>query len=529
MMPIEQIKVRPLARSPIHRIVVRAHIFHQDTMRCFNPLRLATVVARHALGELRRHGLGGVFRRLPYYYARRSLIADLLRQKLAVSPKLWSFQSQPPVTRPLRLHPDLTDEISPIDARISIVIPTLNPGAEFSMLLRKLKEQCGVTAVEVVIVDSGSTDGATEVARNFGCTVVEIPPEQFTHSGARNLGAEHARSDYLLFMVQDAYPIGKHWLYGMLRYLLDHAEQGLVAVSCAETPRSDSDMLYDSMIDTHYRFLGCRDQDRLGILQGNDHMALRTQGQLSDVACLIRHADFQRYRYSGDYAEDLDLGIRIIRDGMSVAMLASVKVVHSHNRPAIYYLKRSFVDVVFLVGMFDDFPQPQVQSLGELLNAIDHVARELSSWLQNGQGLDENKSLGEIVQRWIRHWRATLLSKQQTTQNVALGDSRFDDAINRLGQGRGLIDNQHSVADAQDMQQFIDMFLGRVEHFARFAAPIYPVLDKRTAAELRNVVTKIFAATAGAALGFAYVQFREGPRELADTVQTIFAELKTGV
>ena len=37
-------------------------------------------------------------------------------------------------------------------------------------------------------------------------------------------------------MVQDAYPIGDWWLHGLLRYLLDHQDQGLVAIVLHRVP-----------------------------------------------------------------------------------------------------------------------------------------------------------------------------------------------------------------------------------------------------------------------------------------------------
>jgi glycosyltransferase involved in cell wall biosynthesis len=479
-------------------------------------------------GEIRRHGFGGVMRRVPYYLRRRDFLFSLLKRQNGLDAESWSFESVSTVSRPHRLHPDLTGNVSSIDRTVSVVIPTLNAGPEFSGLLRKLRSQQGVAAVEVVIVDSGSKDNSVEVAKQSGCTVVEIAPENFSHSWARNLGADHAKGDYLLFMVQDAYPIGDHWIYGMLRYLLDHAEEDVVAVSCSETPRSDSDMMYDSMIDTHYRFLACRDQDRIGRLQGTDHMTLRSQGQLSDVACLIPRDVFNQYRYRGDYAEDLDLGMRIIRDGKAVAMLASVKVIHSHNRPAFYYLKRSFVDVVFLVGLFDDFPRPRVQSVAGLIEGIDRVARHLSNWLLKQATMQgDQSSVKAVLDSWISDWRSRLINVPVVAHDVALNDSRLEASLLALKQR--VLQTGGAGGVAADVQQFVDLFLGRLEHFAQYAMSVHEAMDARLCAEMQDAVIKIFAASAGSAMGFAYVQFKDGQDNESSLVRAIFAEWKAGI
>ena len=182
--------------------------------------------------------------------------------------------------------PELTGEtIRPLKQSVSVVIPTFNAGAEFHWLLRKLQAQKGLGGVEVVVVDSGSSDGTVQLAKAAGCTLLQIPNSEFTHSHARNLGADAARGDLLLFTVQDAYPAGDHWLYAMAQALVRprSAAQKVSAVSCSEYPRRDSEIFYNVGIDAHYAFLGCRDGDRIGALTEHDHEALRAQGQLSDV------------------------------------------------------------------------------------------------------------------------------------------------------------------------------------------------------------------------------------------------------
>jgi glycosyltransferase involved in cell wall biosynthesis len=496
-------------------------------LRSAQPQRLVRHSVQAVGVEVRRHGWAGFLRRLPYYLRHGPAYLPLLASR-PPGGQPADFHAPPPAPHQVRLHPDLTGGGETLDFRVSVVIPTLNAGPEFRWMLRKLRAQKAVREIEIVVVDSGSRDATVDWAHEAGCNVVQILPSEFTHSYARNRGADAASGDYLLFMVQDAYPIGDHWMHGMLRYVLDHADHKLVAASCAEYSRSDSDMMYDSMVNTHYRFLGCLEYDRIGEFQGDDHMALRSQGQLSDVSCLISRECFMRYRYQGDYAEDLDLGIRLIKDGYRVAMLASVKVIHSHNRPAYYYLKRTFVDVIFLVGLFKDFTYPRCESALGLLAGMVSTAAHVSAWLSALEAAPDARPLGEEISAWVQSSRQTLADLQPHAP-VALGDERLDAFLAEVVR-------QHlganTVLDARardEARRFADSFLARLEHFNQFATAVYGPQDSLLRHELRDVVRKTFAATAGGALGFFYLdrQGQSGPE--ADMAAAFHRELKAGV
>src|SRR5689334_2140673 len=74
---------------------------------------------------------------------------------------------------------------------------------------------------EVVVVDSGSTDGTPDVARRHGARVVEIPASEFHHGTTRNLGAREARGEWLVWTTHDAYPDSTQWLDRLTRPLRD--------------------------------------------------------------------------------------------------------------------------------------------------------------------------------------------------------------------------------------------------------------------------------------------------------------------
>ena len=479
--------------------------------------------------EIRRKGLLGFLRRAPQYLRDARRHARALSVDVAVpAANPFAAPAQRPMA-PLRLHPEIrgTDEV--IDTSVSVVIPTLNGGAELDWLVRKLLSQRAVRAIEVVIVDSGSTDGSPDRAGAAGARVIDILPSEFSHSYARNLGARHATGEHLLFMVQDAYPIGDLWLYGMLRYLIDHRSEGVVAASCAEYSRSDSDAMYDSMINTHYRFLGCLEADRIGRHTGEDHMSLRSMGQLSDVSCLIPRELFMRHGgYRGDYAEDLDLGMRLIRGGHRIAMLASVKVVHSHNRPAWYYLKRSFVDVIFLVGLFDDFHWPACDSLPGFAAGVRQLAHMLSGWLPDLARQPDGEPMSDAITRWIGQARQQRLTGEGDL--IALGDARVDEFLQRLlaGVPAPSVDGGAAQGEAR---RLLDSFIARLDHFNQYAQQVYGGADERLRRETADAVRKTFASTMGAALAYLWLDRSRRPADDPERqwIGRLHDELKAGV
>jgi len=59
---------------------------------------------------------------------------------------------------------------------------------------------------------------------------------------------------------------------------------------------------------------------------------------------MVRRDVFQKYLFRKDFAEDLDLGLRLLEGKYKLAFLYSEGVVHSHNRSSDYFLKRYYVD-----------------------------------------------------------------------------------------------------------------------------------------------------------------------------------------
>ncbi len=74
----------------------------------------------------------------------------------------------------------------------SIVIRAYNEEKHIGRLLEGIKQQT-VKDVDVILVDSGSTDSTVSIAESFGARVVNIRPEEFTFGRSLNLGVKEAK------------------------------------------------------------------------------------------------------------------------------------------------------------------------------------------------------------------------------------------------------------------------------------------------------------------------------------------------
>ena len=469
------------------------------------------ITLRSAFGYAKVYGLQGAFRK-----AQEKLN---LRTALGHPEETRVMNLVPPEVVGL---PDVRQEPLPdADVTVSVVIPTKNAGGDMLPLLKTLRAQKGVKAIEIVVVDSGSKDDTLVLAEQFGARIVQIAPQEFSHSYARNLGAQNAQGDFLLFTVQDALPPNETWVREMLQVL---QQNEVSAVSCAEAPREDADLFYRQICWNHYNFLGINQSDRIFSLpERKDHLSLRKNAQLSDLACLISRELFLQYGYRRDYAEDLDLGLRLIQDGRRIAFLGSTRVIHSHNRNPYYFLKRGYVDNVFLSDMFSDFVLPRV-TLDELIPDVAFTYHFLSELIGQLEQLslpaDSNLFAELILQAFARagmqHYPATLPPLQD-----AFLDPQAKELLLHLMTGWGL-----SKARKAYTGFLLSAFQGYANITIAYVQNTYEALNEELMDDVKHCLHKAFCILTGAYLAYCY---RTGSAEDSATMAQLHLLLKEGI
>ena len=98
----------------------------------------------------------------------------------------------------------------------SIVIRAYNEEQHIGRLLEGLRQQT-LKDVEIILVDSGSTDGTVSVAEAFGARIVRIPSAEFTFGRSLNFGLRSATREFVVIASAHVYPVYPDWLAILLR------------------------------------------------------------------------------------------------------------------------------------------------------------------------------------------------------------------------------------------------------------------------------------------------------------------------
>jgi rhamnosyltransferase len=98
----------------------------------------------------------------------------------------------------------------------SIVIRAFNEEKHIGRLLEGIRQQT-VRDVEIVLVDSGSTDGTVRIAESFAARILRIPSAEFTFGRSLNLGVQAARGEFIVIASAHVYPVYPDWLESLLR------------------------------------------------------------------------------------------------------------------------------------------------------------------------------------------------------------------------------------------------------------------------------------------------------------------------
>jgi glycosyltransferase involved in cell wall biosynthesis len=313
---------------------------------------------------------------------------------------------------------------------VSIIIPVYNGCDDLKKLIPMLKLQRKVKQIEIVVVDSGSTDGSVEFLKKENVNLTIIPHLDFSHSKTRNIGAGKASGDILLFMTQDALPPDKDWVFKMVLPLIEH---GVAAATCIEQVKEGSS-LFTCLSNSGFReYFAVCEGDRIASLpRAGDFNSLRRNALLNNIACAIKREVFSKFLYRGEYAEDLDFGIRLLQSGYKIALLSSTHVIHSHERPCSYYFRLAYVDTKTNWNIVPYFPGTD-KILGEIVAAVFFAYYNLQVFFAFVESLQDDLETAPFFNFVMYYWNNGIDKNHAEKDRLVFGawysDSIVDDFL----------------------------------------------------------------------------------------------------
>jgi GT2 family glycosyltransferase len=218
--------------------------------------------------------------------------------------------------------------------RVSVLMPVMDAGAALRRTLPILLEQEVDAELEIVAVDSASTDDTVEVLEEFGATVLTIDPTEFDHGLTRNLLAAHARGDYLVLLNGLSRPCDENWLAPLVSVLAGNPT--VAGVASRVLPYPEADLLTRRDVELDPSGSEVRSIKRIADRAEYEAMPIEQRRLLLNFhtvsaairADVLRRIPFRSVRAIG---EDLLWSREVLEAGLALVHEPDSRVYHSHD------------------------------------------------------------------------------------------------------------------------------------------------------------------------------------------------------
>lgn len=198
--------------------------------------------------------------------------------------------------------------------RVSVVIRCCNEEKHIGRLLEGLLRQ-SLSDVEIVVVDSGSTDATLAIASRYPTRRISIPKQQFSFGRSLNLGCSIASGEIIVAVSAHCYPVYPDWLERLLEPFAD------AKVAMAYGKQRGNGLNKFSERQIYRQWFGEESNfDQHHPFANNANSAFRRE--------VWQTLPFDE-TLTG--LEDLDWAHKVMRNGYRVAYVAEAGVIHVHQ------------------------------------------------------------------------------------------------------------------------------------------------------------------------------------------------------
>ncbi len=282
---------------------------------------------------------------------------------------------------------------------LTCIVPTLNAATVWPLFARALR--AATPPETVLILDSSSTDGTPQLARDAGFAVHTLAREDFNHGGTRQLGVDLAfNSDILVFLTQDAVLADPTAIARLVGAFADPA----VAVSYGrQLPRPGA-----RGIEAHARLFNYPPASEVRDLASRERLGFKAAFLSNSFAAYRRTALAESGGFPRGviFGEDTVTAGRLLLAGWKIAYVAEARVYHSHGYSCMQEFRRSF-DIGVLHRrerwLLDCFGEPDGEGMRFVRSELKYLRRVEPGQIPSALGRTAMKLAGYWLGRMEHH------------------------------------------------------------------------------------------------------------------------------
>jgi rhamnosyltransferase len=239
---------------------------------------------------------------------------------------------------------------------------------------------------ELIVIDSGSTDGSVELLREFKPRhFIQIPSSAYNPARVINHGMKLASSNACIFLNADATPQGPDWLGPLVAALNDSQ---VAAVFGRQVPRPNCEAVYEH---DYERCFGPKRESATW----EHFFSMASSGLRKDIWSM------RGFNERMQYSEDDEYTRWCRAQGFRVLYVPESIVMHSHNYTAKQAWKRSFGEGRALAGVCDESTVLRMSPPRVLIGWLNDARRDLLFCAGKGRLREWPHALGI---RWQQRW-----------------------------------------------------------------------------------------------------------------------------
>ncbi len=232
----------------------------------------------------------------------------------------------------------MIEPVSSRDSTISVIVRSKNEETTIARTLRSIQEQ-SIQPKEVILIDNASTDRTKDIAREYGCTVVNIADDAFNHAASCNVGAARSTGDLIVFTNAHAFPTSNEWLRTGAEHFKDPRVAGVYSSPLVDGRASLPEAIAEKSKCLLFGRPGFRVIRRASIFCG--------LGLMSTSGAMLRRDLWKAHPFdvqvsSKGGGEDSEWGFYFLRQGYHIIEDVKFAVYHCHGDGIARYVKRSY-------------------------------------------------------------------------------------------------------------------------------------------------------------------------------------------